>query len=367
MLRNGLGELITSEAARSERVVDLFAGSAAVSWYAAQRTDRPVVAADLQHYSRTLANGVIARTKAADATGLKKQWIESARAALRTSEAHRDLQGVANEPVSAESISRARADSVGSSIPLVEAYGGYYYSPRQAAAFQLLLDGLDDLPRWRPLAHAALLMAAARCAASPGHTAQPFGASETALPYVDSAWRKDPFDVATTFVEELAPQHARVRGSAKVGDAAEVAQTLKSSDLAFLDPPYSAVQYSRFYHVLEALSRSAVPQVTGIGRYPLLAERPRSRFSLVSQSAAALNELLEVLAGRGCAALLTFPAANCSNGLSGNGVMLAARSHYADVTIKRVQTRFSTLGGNGKGRPARNVSEELIVVMKSPR
>jgi adenine-specific DNA-methyltransferase len=367
MLRNGLGELIVSEAAKAERVVDLFAGSAAVSWYAAQQTDRPVLAADLQHYSRTLARSVIARTHPGDADALARNWIEPARDKLNKDSRYKQLQTVPKGRVGAAAIARARAASADSEIPLVAAYGGYYYSPRQAGALQLLLDGLPGLKRARPVAHAALLMTAARCAAAPGHTAQPFGTSETALPYVDDAWRKDPMAIAKMFAEELAPLYAQVKGSATVSDAAQLAKRLGPQDLTFLDPPYSAVQYSRFYHVLEALSRESVPEVSGAGRYPALEDRPRSRFSLRSESAKALDELLEELAGRGCTVLLTFPAADCSNGLGGTEVIAAADRCYRDVTTKRVKTRFSTLGGNGTGRPARNLSDELILVMKRPR
>jgi 16S rRNA G966 N2-methylase RsmD len=367
MLRNGLGELIVSEAAKAERVVDLFAGSAAVSWYAAQRTDRPVLAADLQHYSGTLARSVIARTRPGDADMLARNWIAPARAKLAKAASYRRLNGVPQRRVTAATVSRARSASADSTIPLVAAYGGYYYSARQAGALQLLLEGLRDLKRARPVAHAALLMTAARCAAAPGHTAQPFGTSDTALPYVDAAWRKDPFAIAAMFVGELAPLHAQVKGTSTVGDAVDVAKRLHPGDLAFLDPPYSAVQYSRFYHVLEALSREIVPEVSGVGRYPALEDRPRSRFSLRSESAQALGELLEQLVARGCSALLTFPAGNCSNGLGGSEVIAAAKGCYRYVSIKKVKTRFSTLGGNGMARPARNVSEELILVMKRPR
>lgn len=367
MLRNGLGELIIAEAATSDRVVDLFAGSAAVSWYAAQRTSRPVLAGDLQHYSSTLALSVISRTKPIDAEALARDWIAPARAKLEADGRYKDLSGVSRRSLTAATISRARTASADSDVPVVAAYGGYYFSPRQAGALQLLLDGLPELRRGRRVAHAALLMTAARCAAAPGHTAQPFGASKTALPYVDTAWRKAPLAIAQTFLTELAPLHAQVKGQATVSDARQVATRLNSRDVAFLDPPYSAVQYSRFYHVLEALSRQAVPEVSGIGRYPALEERPRSRFSLRSESAQALEELIEELASRGTTALLTFPAADCSNGLGGDEVIAATKVCYRDVRIKKVKTRFSTLGGNGTARPARNIGEELILLMKRPR
>jgi adenine-specific DNA-methyltransferase len=367
MLRNGLGELIVSEAAKANRVVDLFAGSAAVAWYTAQYTDRPVLAADLQHYSQTLARSVIGRTQPSDAAALVRSWIAPAERAFKSSTRTNPLRTGLRRPITAPTIARARAASAESDIPLVAAYGGYYYSPHQATGLQLLLDGLEDLTRARPIARAALLMTAARCAAAPGHTAQPFGTSKSALPYVEAAWTKDPLAIAKRFVEELAPRYAQVKGFATVGDAARIARSLSPQDLAFLDPPYSAVQYSRFYHVLEAISRGTIPEVSGMGRYPRLSERPQSRFSLRTESGQALAELLQELSGRGCSVLLTFPAANCSNGLGGADVITAAKLCYREVATKKVQTRFSTLGGNGTARPARNPGEELILLMKRPR
>src|SRR5205807_482401 len=54
------------------------------------------------------------------------------------------------------------------------AYGGYYLSPHQAAMFDALRSSLPKDPDERRLGLGALIVAAARCVASPGHTAQPF-------------------------------------------------------------------------------------------------------------------------------------------------------------------------------------------------
>ncbi len=62
MLQNGLGTLMSRIAKDSGRVVDLFSGSGAVSWHAAEKTNRPVLASDLQAYARVLAGSVIERT-----------------------------------------------------------------------------------------------------------------------------------------------------------------------------------------------------------------------------------------------------------------------------------------------------------------
>ncbi|HWC08975.1 MAG TPA: hypothetical protein VG458_07980, partial [Solirubrobacterales bacterium] len=141
-------------------------------------------------------------------------------------------------------------------------------------------------------------------------------------------------------------------------------EDLKSTDLVIIDPPYSDVQYSRFYHVLEAIARAdgsgPSPDVSGVGRYPPFGDRPRSDFSLKSRSQAAIENLLDALADAGCQAIITFPTARCSNGLSGAQIARLARRQFA-VKTKTVKGKFSTLGGNGATRAARAASAELII------
>jgi adenine-specific DNA methylase len=135
--------------------------------------------------------------------------------------------------------------------------------------------------------------------------------------------------------------------------------------LVFLDPPYSGVHYSRFYHVLETIARGTCGPVHGTGRYPPAAERPRSSYSVVSEAPAAIEDLLKGIAERQAKAILTFPQRACSNGLSGPDVRAIAQKYFqVKSTFKR--SRFSTLGGtqdengNGYGRCARQKTHELI-------
>jgi hypothetical protein len=66
---------------------------------------------------------------------------------------------------------------------------------------------------------------------------------------------------------------------------------------------------------------------------------------------------------------VTFPAHECSNGLSGEVVRELAREHFK-VKEKLVQSKFSTLGGVdveiGNGRAARRAAEELMLTL-SPK
>jgi adenine-specific DNA methylase len=213
-----------------------------------------------------------------------------------------------------------------------------------------------------------LLFAASRCAASPGHTAQPFQPTRTARKFLSEAWAKD----ITTFTQKalriIAPKHAKLKGDTQIGDANSMAKMLKTSDLVFIDPPYSGVQYSRFYHVLETIAKGTSVDVSGTGRYPARDLRPQSKFSVRSHSLAALRELLETVADRHAKAILTFPDHDCSNGLSGEIIRETAADLFL-VETRTVESKFSTLGGNarmaktGKGREAKQKAKELILLL----
>src|SRR5262249_44190375 len=140
-------------------------------------------------------------------------------------------------------------------------------------------------------------------------------------------------------------------------------RSVMPSDLVFVDPPYSAVQYSRFYHVLETIARGSCGSVSGVGRYPPFEERPRSLFSLLSKASDAMDRLLSLLGQRGCGVVMTFPQHACSNGVVGEKLISRAREWF-EIDVMPVRTRHSTLGGNNFGRSARRTSVELIFSMK---
>lgn len=367
MLQNGLGKLLREEGATATRIVDLFSGSGSVAWFAAQEFSVPVVAVDLQSYAAVLSRSVIERTHAVDAKAIAKNWRR--RAADRWNDAplakeaaalqrHDDLGGRA-------SVKEARALCKGQQSQglIWTAYGGHYFSPWQAMMFDALRTSLPKEEDEAKVAHAALLVAATRCAAAPGHTAQPFQPTRGAKRFLAESWAKDPWECVERALASIAPMKAKRRGEAHVDDAVAFTKNLREGDLVFLDPPYSGVHYSRFYHVLETLARQKAGEVSGVGRYPPASERPRSAFSQKTSSARSFRTLMDRLAKRQCRVIVTFPAAAASNGLSGQTVEAIA-AEYFDVEKRAVKTRFSTMGGNNEGRSARQLSDELILLLR---
>lgn len=358
------------ESAKARRVVDLFAGSGAVASYVARQTKVPVLAVDLQQYSRVLAAAIISRDKSYELTDLLKIWLEPVLKERGAFEKWKDeekrfkaLDGRKVRQYVDRCRSACKNDlEIG---PIWSAYGGYYYSPQQAITFDLLLKHLPKDVNQRVICQAAMIMAASRCAASPGHTAQPFQPTPTARKFILESWSKDPIEVCKTSLAEICPQFALCVGEARVGDAVSEAANLRRGDLVFVDPPYSGVHYSRFYHVLETLAKGSVGAVDGAGRYASVEERPQSDFSLSGKSEKALEKLFDNLSMNEVSVIFTFPEGKCSNGLSGDMVLEKARKSFRVEEALVKEGKFSTLGGNKRKRASRVVSRELVILMRS--
>lgn len=365
MLQNGLGDLLSREVLDAPRFVDLFAGSGSVAIHIARNFPIPVLALDLQNYSAFLTAAVIGRQAPLSWKPTWEEWLRNANVIFK---ARRIPDG---EKLTKGIVAHFRAWSeMQSDLPITRAYGGHYYSPLQAVWLDAFRVSVPSCESAKTVALAALIQAASQCAAAPGHTAQPFRPTRTAKRYIADAWNKDIVEKTKVAFELLAGQFAQRLGTVKVCDANEAACTLNDGDLTFIDPPYSGVQYSRFYHVLETIARGGCGTVAGAGRYPAAEFRPHSKYSLVSESAKALDQLLKTIASRRARAILTFPDHDCSNGLSGEKVRKMAEEHFR-VVEKQVTSKFSTLGGTGDdargdeaGRSARKDTKELMLVLR---
>lgn len=369
MLTNGLGEALSASIPSSHRFFDLFTGSGAVAAHVAQRYQVPVFAYDLQSYAVGLAGAVVERGSTTHADRWTLPWIAKAAATVTASSIYSRAAAI-QEAITSQGdhalATRARElCAQAPALSLTRAYGGYYFSPLQA----LVLDGLrSTLPKGEArskVALAALIQTASHIAASPGHTAQPFAATATAGPYLIEAWQRDALRAVNNFTQKIDPMFALLKGESRVSDATQAAARLSEGDLAFLDPPYSSVHYSRFYHVLESLARGEVGDVSGSGRYPEISQRPSSDYSTPTRARAAIEDLFSAIASRGASAIVTFPAGRASNGLSGDIMKDVADEHFQIVEAK-VTSRFSTLGGDRKHREARQDTSELILTL-TPR
>lgn len=364
MLGNGLGELLGEQVLMANRFVDLFTGSAAVATHVGCRFDLPVLAFDLQNYSTVLADAIIGRDSKLDWKPAYERWYK--RAESFVSELALPEAGNVTKKLVTEYRSWCEGQN---DLPITKAYGGHYFSPQQAVWIDALRAKLPSTEPARTVALAALIQAASQSAAAPGHTAQPFQPTKTAKRFLADAWKRDiPTRVRASF-ESLAGQNAKRIGTSRVADANDAAEELVEGDLVFLDPPYSGVHYSRFYHVLETIAQGSCGDVSGVGRYPAPTLRPRSSYSVTTESNSALDDLLKKISSHGARAILTFPDHECSNGLSGESVREIS-GRYFRVKEKIVKSKFSTMGGTGKAqrnedgaRSARHHADELILLL----
>jgi adenine-specific DNA-methyltransferase len=370
MLQNGLGTLIRSRARSAERVVDLFSGSAAVSWFVAEHTKTPVLANDLQEFASVLARAVIGRTKPLDPASAGAQWFVAANTQIWNSPAWYEAKALERSKGPTKELVAACREFCKSKPEIGViwgAYGGHYFSPSQALAIDALRSGLPTSEPARSVCLASVIIAASKCAAAPGHTAQPLSAdARSGQKSIRDAWKHDPVLVTLRVLHELCARFSKVAGEAVTLDAMGLAKNLKPGDLAIVDPPYSDVQYSRFYHVLETIARGSCGDVQGRGRYPAVELRPQSRFSKRSESEQAMRDLLGSLSEAGASVIVTFPRDECSNGLSGEVIATMAQENFR-VCSKLVTGRFSTLGGDNTTRKARVNSEELILSLRPKR
>jgi len=365
MLLNGLGELLSDLVPNKSGFYDLFCGAASVSGFVASRFNVPVFSNDLQAYAVALAKAQVEQDSVFSVGRVLREWSMFARRWLNdnddptetASKFYWDRENVA-EGRRIVAAAREFCGQLPPAYALTRAYGGYYFSPLQAITLDALRGAVR--PQYEAAALAVLVDAASSCAAAPGHTAQPFSTSDGAMPYLCEAWKRDVGACVEKRIEVLGRHVARQKGQAVRANAISAASLMKSADIAFVDPPYSEVQYSRFYHVLESIATGQVSAVFGSGRYPPLSERPQSNFCRITRAPAEFNELMVCIACSGAEAIVTFPAGDASNGLSGE-IVEAISTQYFRVRKRTISSLFSTLGGDRKHRDARQNSAELLL------
>jgi hypothetical protein len=345
----------------------------------AERFDLPVLAGDLQSFAAARAASVVERNAPVEDVTFVDRWFQRAERIIADTIESRRIPETPNAEIAGKyKIARASVERTreyldrtlsdilrnsGHKWPITLAYAGYYFSVQQALTFDALRATLPKKKAERTVALSALIGAASRCSGSPGHTAQPLGISEGSLPHLLEAWNRSVFNAVREEVSKIAPRHAKVEGETSVGSWEMLCDRLAPGDVVFCDPPYSDVQYSRFYHVLETLSRGSVIDVSGTGRNPPFAERPESEFSRKSKALAEAEKLLQHAADRELRLVITFPISRQSNGLAAQTFSKKASKYFGRIQSQEVTSTFSSLGGNGSNgrRPARVAKVERII------
>lgn len=210
-------------------------------------------------------------------------------------------------------------------LPLLTAiYAGSYFGVRQA----LILDELRQnaelgltagcLTDWQYAAALTAIMSAASAAAhSAGkHFAQPLNAGSLRNePFLSGRLLQDRrIDIEREFAtacDAISAQAVSADGGhrAWLGPAEEFVASGEAADLYYLDPPYTAQQYSRFYHVLETICTYEYPQLfesgaLTTGLYP--SNRYKSAFSSKRKAPTAFQTIISAARTSGAAVAISY-------------------------------------------------------------
>lgn len=291
----------------NDGVCDLFAGSGCVSYKLSSHF--PVTACDIQHYSKVLCEALLGSHALSDGiigsflAGLsdpKRIRLEEIYAPLIKIEeeaiAKKDIDVLADvvEHGSLEVFRRERrtssvsgaqekvyADLMALGIPrdddfISRNYGGVYFSYRQAVAIDYILSAIRQRTSQdeKTVFLAALLSTASDVVDTVGkHFAQPIKARDSAghiKPLVyNKALCDKTVDVKVLYAEwvrkYVSLPHGRHSHKTIQGDYMECLKMLTDDvRTVYADPPYTREHYSRFYHVLETISRGDTPDMATV-------------------------------------------------------------------------------------------------------
>ncbi len=175
-----------------------------------------------------------------------------------------------------------------------------------------------------------------------------------------SVW--DEFLLGLTAISPVGERNWRVNNRCFCSDALLLLETLRKyknrPSIVYADPPYSTVQYSRYYHVLDVLVEYCYPPISGNGRYPN--RRFQTPFAHSRAVAKSITELIEGVSKLGASLILSYP----ENGLfirQGGNLVDVMKRHYEHVDIAHQEVQNHSTFGGPKAAPKVSVLENVFL------
>lgn len=338
-------------------VCDLFAGSGCVSYRLSKSF--PTISCDIQGYSTVICEALTGKARLSEReireflNGLETSLSESLTNAFfplinkeENAISNKDMELLANflEHGSVEVFSLEKAHSMLSEAQqsvcenlqnagllntkslISRYYGGVYFSYRQAVSIDIIMDAIERLTTAtnRNIFLAALLSTASDIVGTVGkHFAQPVKARDSRgrikMTVYNKAIKDKTIDVFSLYKEWLL-KYTKLTPSKHScttlqGDYLSCLQSLPTSvKTIYADPPYTREHYSRFYHVLETITKRDTPLLSttcihgeehisnGIYRE----ERHQSPFCIRSKAPAAFNQMFTYVAEHHINLLLSY-------------------------------------------------------------
>lgn len=406
---------------------DLFAGTGTVALALSDK--RPLIAVDIQEYSRVLCSALLSRPDTS--TNVAAEVIDRARSHKATQLydivlplieyedacIERSLKGD-SEPLcdfiehgslawyactGAEDASPRlrrvlkegwrgirRAELADKRSLITRHFGGSYFSFRQAADLDALLNAAHELPsHLKDIGIAPILSTASEIVNTVGkHFAQPIrprDADGRPKPHLLSRVTRDRrlavFSTHSLFVERYNQLpysdgcHTVIRG-----DFEDFLKTYSDEVAIFYaDPPYTRDHYSRFYHVLETMclwDEPAMSTSTGrlregktVSRGFYRLDRHQSPFCIKSQAPLAFQRMFEGIRRFRVPLVLSYSPYNASSNarprlMHIDGIIQSAKQHFRNVDVSSVGSfAHSKLNLQERNAPVNWEAEVLIICL----
>lgn len=210
----------------------------------------------------------------------------------------------------------------------------------------------------------ALCQAVCKCSTTTGHFAQFIKINSNNVQHfcqqrIRSIW--DEWLAAINTFSPLGNKTWRKKNRVFNSDAEALIARLNNNKtrpaVVYADPPYTADQYSRYYHVYETILKYDYPAAAGIGRYR--SDRFSSPFSLKTGVFNAFENLVRETARMGSELIISYP----ENGLLDNStdtILSLLRKHYRHGKIAEVIPYKHSSLGSSKGHAKYQVNEILF-------
>lgn len=338
-------------------ICDLFAGSGCVSRKLSK--SHPVVACDIQGYSKVIGNALLKKFDVTDKeindffeiinTGYARELKETFAPLIELEESaieNKNLEVLTSilehgslEVFNIEHNISCLSDQLCAVNRQLEAkglndvrslisryYGGVYFSYKQAADIDIILEGIDRFvpDENRDLYLAALLSTASDVVDTVGkHFAQPIKARDSKgkikVTVYNKAVKDKTIDVPVLYREWLLKyknlsktdfQHTTLQG-----DYEQCLMMLPDNvKTVYADPPYTRDHYSRYYHVLETLTLRDTPKIskvtihgsTHVSNGIYREDRHQSPFCIKSKAPSAFRKMFELTSSSGRNLLLSY-------------------------------------------------------------
>jgi adenine-specific DNA methylase len=405
-------------------VADIFSGSGTVSKYLSY--NRPVVAADIQEYSRVINTAILLpHSRTMDREGIieavniiykenKLKYLEiinfekEALSQIKESK-YENICSIMelgplvnaitkNQPTNnytfAEAINQIRSDFLSKGVyskhAITMLYGGVYFSYDQAIYIDSCLQYLEQInEKYKYIFHAAILSSASDIVNTIGKQfAQPISPRKKDGEIKTSIMKKVFKDrsqnisqIIFAWLQKYNNQdQPKYLNRVLKGDFIEVIPRLGKIGVVYADPPYTRYHYSRYYHVLETIALRDFPEIpksslngevkSSKGVYR--SDRHQSSFGVKSKSAKTFDTLFSKCSGIGSPIVLSYSPYSKELNVTPRIVTIdqiidSCSRYYSDVNVISCGDFSHSKLNKSELHLNASDSAELLVVGKKPK